>query len=75
MVSGLKDDHNRSVCVDGAELGRGRSRSAIPLGGLWSIQWSCHGLECQGLGVPTLSAMRGCPERKDLFLDEAALHS
>ena len=53
----------------------GEESLSNPHGGLWSIQWSCCGPERQGLGVPTLSAVHGCLERKDLPLDEAALCS
>ena len=74
MVSGFQDDYNGSVCVHGVELGRGGVGQQPPWG-VWSIQWSCCRPECQGLGVPTLSAVCVCPERKDLPFDEAALRS
>ena len=70
MVSGLKDDHNRSVCVDGAELGRGRSRSAMPLGGSGAysgpaVGWNARAWvspHCQ----PCVAALKGktCPWMK-----------
>ena len=79
MEFGLQDVYNGSTCVEGVELGRGRSRSAAPIGSSRAYT-ACQrgpivGWNAGAFMSPHCQLCVGCPESKGLPPDEAALRS